>query len=276
MSTIITGNLRKMSTQAGQSTVEYTWVVNDQKIPLNSLLGQPLQLRFTGNIHCIQCGRKTRQSYQQGYCYPCMQRLAECNFCTIRPEKCRVHEGSCPQNDWAHSQCAQPHTVYLANSSGLKVGITRCTQLPTRWIDQGACQALPIFQVANRYQSGIIEMCLKNFVNDRTDWRKLLKKSAGVVNLWQEHAALMGQAEGMLREATSAFADDIIWLSNVEITELVYPVQCYPEEIVSLSFDKTALISGILQGIKGQYLLLDTGVINIRKFAGYELECQFN
>ena len=195
MTNIITGNLSKMNAQPGQR-VEYTWVLNDQKIPLNSCLGQPLRLRFTGNIHCIQCGRKTRQSYQQGYCYPCMQRLAECNFCTIHPEKCRVHEGSCPENDWAHSQCTQPHIVYLANSSGLKVGITRCTQLPTRWIDQGACQGLPIFQVANRYQSGIIEMCLKKFVNDRTDWRKLLKKSADAVNLWQEHAVLMSQAEG--------------------------------------------------------------------------------
>jgi hypothetical protein len=270
---IITGNLRKMAVQHGQP-VSYACVLNDQMTPLNPYLGQFLQLRFTGNIHCIQCGRKTRQSYQQGYCYPCMQRLAECNFCTVRPEKCRVSEGCCPADDWAHSQCAQPHTVYLANSSGLKVGITRCTQLPTRWIDQGACQALPIFQTANRYQSGVIEMCLKRFVNDRTDWRKLVKAPAQPLDLRHEYAALMAQAETLLRESIAGFAEDIIWLKDSAVMELTYPVHQYPQNIQNLSFDKTELVSGILLGIKGQYLFLDSGVINIRKFSGYEIECQ--
>jgi hypothetical protein len=45
----------------------------------------------------------------------------------------------------------------------------------------------------------------------------------------------------------------------------------YPTKVVSLNFDKTPVISGVLEGIKGQYLLLDVGVLNIRKFSSYNL-----
>lgn len=274
MKTII-GNLRKMSAENSQP-VEYSLVLGEHQIRLNPYLDQSLQLRFTGNIHCIQCGRKTKQSFQQGYCFPCMQRLAECHFCVIHPEKCHVQHGLCPQNDWAHAQCAQPHIVYLANSSGLKVGVTRCTQMPTRWIDQGACQALPIFQVANRYQAGVIEVCLKQFVNDKTDWRKLLKQSADFLDLPALRLQLLEKAEGILRSAVSAFPSaEVMWLQNHAVTHLDYPVQYYPQKLVNLSFDKTPILGGKLYGIKGQYLFFDTGVINIRKFSGYEIEFQF-
>lgn len=268
----ISGNLRKMSAEVAQP-VKYTLTLGDHPIPLNSYLGKPLELRFTGNIHCIQCGRKTSKSFQQGHCFPCMQRLMECNFCIIHPEKCHIAHSACPENDWAHAQCAQPHIVYLANSSGLKVGITRHTQTPTRWIDQGASQALPIFRVANRYQSGIIEVCLKQFINDRTDWRKLLKNTANSLNLPAERNQLLEQAREKLLAATAEFSQtDIQWLTDSTILELEYPVAHYPQKIVTLSFDKNPLVSGNLQGIKGQYLLFDTGVINIRKFSGYEVE----
>lgn len=272
----ITGHLRKMGVELRQP-VAYTLVLSDRHIPLNAHIGQFLELHFTGNIHCIQCGRKTRQSFQQGYCFVCMKRLAECQFCVIHPEKCLVMEGSCPDNDWAHAQCAQSHIVYLANSSGLKVGITRCNQVPTRWIDQGACQALPIFKVANRYQSGIIEVCLKQFVADRTDFRKLLKRSAEGLDLVAQRTQLMAKARDAVIAAITPFlANDIMWLSDSQVVHLEYPVQHYPEKIVNLSFDKTEIVKGKLQGIKGQYLLLDTGVINIRKFAGYEIECRID
>jgi hypothetical protein len=270
MVSVMQGNLRKMSAAAAP-LIEYSLVLGEQQIPLNAQLGQPISLRFTGNIHCIQCGRKTSKSFQQGHCYPCMQRLAECQFCIIHPEKCQIIHGACPENDWAHAQCAQPHIVYLANSSGLKVGITRHT--PSRWIDQGACQALPIFKTANRYQAGIIEVCLKQFVNDRTDWRRLLKQAAAPIDLAAARQQLLTQAHPALTAATAAFTvKDIINLPESESIDLQYPIQQYPQKIMTLSFDKTHLVSGILQGIKGQYLLMDTGVINIRKFSGYEVE----
>lgn len=269
---MISGNLRKMTADL-KTPVEYSLILNDQKILLNSLLGQPVQLRFTGKIFCIQCSRKTTKSFQQGYCYPCMQRLAECNFCIIHPEKCGIGQGHCPENDWAHAQCSQTHIVYLANSSGLKVGITREKQASTRWIDQGAIQALPICQVANRYQSGLIEVCLKQFVNDRTDWRKLLKAEASTLDLSKERNILLEKAKTQLQTVVTQFpSTDIQWLNNSQELTLKYPVEKYPVKINNFSFDKNPMVTGLLQGIKGQYLLLDNGVINIRKFAGYHIE----
>ena len=53
--------------------------------------------------------------------------------------------------------------------------------------------------------------------------------------------------------------------------DIHFPVDSYPVKIKSFNFDKNPEVSGVLHGIKGQYLLLDIGVINIRKFTGYEV-----
>ena len=269
--TTVTDHLRKMSAQPAQP-VQYELVLSEHKIPLNPYLGHPLQLRFTGRIHCIQCGRQTKQSFQQGYCYPCMQRLAECQFCIIHPEKCQSIHRPCPPDDWAHAQCMQPHIVYLANSSGLKVGITRLSQTVTRWIDQGASQALPILQIANRYQSGVIEVYLKQFINDKTNWRKLVKEHAPPLDLLTARDQLLHPVEPKLAEMIASFPPgEAFLLTDHSVTHLNYPVHRYPQKAIALSLDETPSIHGVLQGIKGQYLLFDTGVINIRKFSGYEV-----
>jgi hypothetical protein len=72
----------------------------------------------------------------------------------MKPETCHYHLGTCREPDWAQNHCFRPHIVYLANSSGVKVGITRKTQIPTRWLDQGASQALPIFEVQQPFVIG--------------------------------------------------------------------------------------------------------------------------
>jgi hypothetical protein len=272
---VYSGNLRKMKA-LHKSPVEYYLNLGEEEISLNQFIGSRLQWRYTGNIHCIQCHKKTKNSFQQGYCYPCMQRLAECQFCVIHPEKCRVMHSECPPEDWAHQQCRQTHIVYLANSSGLKVGVTRATQTPTRWIDQGAVQALPILQTANRYQSGVIEVGLKQFVNDKTDWRKMLKNPAEPLNLLQERDELLEKSQNLLKDVTAGFGEDVQGLSHSTVTELHYPVEIYPLKPLTLSFDKSPVFEGKLWGIKGQYLILDTGVFNVRKFAGYEVQVIFN
>jgi hypothetical protein len=61
-------------------------------------------------------------------------------------------------------------------------------------------------------------------------------------------------------------------LPDESVVNIQFPVNHYPNKLKSFNLDKHPEASGILQGIKGQYLLLDTGVINIRKFTGYELE----
>jgi len=171
--TILTGTLDKMETVAADP-VQYALPVGNQSIGLNEKLGQKLTLRFTGKIYCQECGDRTRSSYSQGYCFKCSQSLAQADLCIMRPHTCHFHLGTCREPAWGESHCFVPHTVYLANSSGLKVGITRSHQVHTRWMDQGALEALPIASVRNRRESGIIEFALSQHIADRTNWRKML------------------------------------------------------------------------------------------------------
>ncbi|OGO91590.1 MAG: hypothetical protein A3F10_07290 [Coxiella sp. RIFCSPHIGHO2_12_FULL_42_15] len=262
--------LRKMKTTL-TNPVQYHLHLGEDEILLNDYLGKTLALHYTGYIFCIQCGRKTTRSFQQGYCYPCYRRLLECNLCMIHPERCLVEIGKCHTQDWAHHHCHQTHIVYLANTSGVKVGITRETHIPTRWIDQGAQQAVPIIIVKNRYRAGLVEVALKKFVNDKTNWRSMLKNEVTHVNLLECRDQIFHQSHQSLNEIRQKFQDDIEFLNETTVT-ISYPVLEYPEKITSLSFDKTKEISGILLGIKGQYLILNSGVINLRKYGGYEIQ----
>ena len=241
---------------------------------LNEWLGKTISLNYTGLIHCIQCTRKTNTSFQQGFCFPCLRRLQECNLCIIHPERCQVEKGNCPIDDWAHAQCHRSHIIYLAVSSGLKVGITRETQVPTRWIDQGAIRAIPIFYTKNRYQAGRIEVALKVFVSDRTDWRRMLRNETDKIDLLEARDKLLKKAGSSLSSIVDQFqGKDICKMKTNVVTQLNYPVLEYPSKIKTLLFEKTDSITGRLLGIKGQYLILDNGVINIRKYAGYHVEC---
>ena len=139
-----------------------------------------------------------------------MQKLAQCDICIVRPEKCHYHEGTCREPDWADDHCMQPHIVYLANSSGVKVGITRHTQIPTRWIDQGASQALQIFRVPHRYLSGLVEVALKEHVSDRTDWRRMLKGSPKPVDLEQRRDELFAETRDTLKDLAKRFVDNFV------------------------------------------------------------------
>lgn len=275
--TEISGNVRKMkATPSGEPAdlrPEYALPLGERHLELNPLIGRTLRLRFDGAIHCVACGRETKKSFNQGYCFPCVRKLPECDICIVSPEKCHYDAGTCRDPKWADDHCMQPHYVYLSNTSGVKVGITRGSQIPTRWIDQGAAQALPIFAVRTRHQSGLLEALLKQHVADRTDWRRMLRGEPEAVDLAARRDELLAAcAEGIdgLRER---FGADIEPLEE-NVVNLSYPVEAYPDKIKSLNFDKTAEITGILQGIKGQYLILDSGVLNIRKFGGYHLEVQ--
>lgn len=260
-------SLRKMSSQH-RTPIQYQL----QSICINDFLNKKLTLEFTGEIHCIQCNRSIKQSFQQGYCFPCMQKINECNNCMIHPEKCLVETARCDPTDWAHEHCHQKQLVYLANSSGIKVGITQIKNNPARWIDQGAVQALPIFQTSNRYQAGLIEVALKKYVADKTNWRTMLQSAVPTIDLLSEKKLLLSQAEKNLASILKKYPDQIISLNDDRVYLFDYPVLQYPKKIISLSFDKTPVISGILLGIKGQYLIFDCGVMNIRKFGGYLVE----
>ena len=269
------GHLQKMVTSLGStpaSPVQYQLPLDDELIPLNPYIGTNIKLTYLGEIHCIECGRKTSKNYNQGFCYPCFKSLAKCDMCIMKPETCHYYDGTCREPEWGEEHCMQDHYVYLANSSGIKVGITRGSQIPTRWIDQGASEALPIFKVSNRLLSGKLEVALKNHVSDRTDWRKMLKGNPEHIDLAAQCSDLIKASEIEINEIEREYGKTEIELLNEKQVSIEFPIEDFPEKITSLNFDKTPEVEGVLQGIKGQYLIFDKGVINIRKFGGYLVE----
>lgn len=271
----ISGHLSKMATQLNvdkQGLVDYQLRLNDDTLGLNALIGQTIKMHFEGNIHCCHCGRKTNKSYSQGYCYPCFKKLPQCDLCIMSPEKCHYHLGTCRDSSWGDDFCMQDHFVYLANSSALKVGITRGTQIPTRWCDQGATQGLPIFKVRNRLLSGLVETLFKKTLADKTNWRAMLKGSADDIDLLTIRDELYEQYNDDIQQIELEYGPGAItFLPDTDVVTLSYPVLEYPTKVTSLNFDKTPEIEGKLLGIKGQYLLLDCGVINLRKFSSYPI-----
>lgn len=276
MQTLGKGTLRKMRSRL-EDPVSYRIRLGDHEVPANPLLGKKLTLVFNGQIHCVHCGRETKKSFNQGYCYPCFQKLAQCDSCIIHPEKCHFEQGTCREPEWGEQFCMQDHIVYLANSSAIKVGITRATQIPTRWIDQGAIQALPVLRVRSRLQSGLLEVMFKQHITDKTNWRAMLKSDGELLDLEAEKTRLLAECQEDLQEMQDRFGYfGISVLNGVETLAINYPVREVPDKISSLSFDKEAAVSGTLAGIKGQYLIFDTGVINLRKFGGYCIELRVN
>jgi len=268
------GNLRKLKSQL-TNPVEYGMPLGKLVVPLSPLIGKYISLKYSGLINCVHCGRKTNKSFAQGYCFPCMRSLPECDTCIVRPETCHFAEGTCRDEEWGTTHCMQDHIVYLANSSAAKVGITRGTQVPTRWIDQGASQALPVFRVATRLLSGKLEHILRQQVSDRTDWRKMLKGEPEAIDLRALRDQLFESMRSPIELMINEEEDGTIEQLDAELVDIHYPVLEYPEKVSSLNFDNTHEIHGRLMGIKGQYLILDKGVINIRKFGGYNLRLSY-
>lgn len=263
------GTLRKMRTEL-QDPVQYRLPLGDQEVALNEWIGATIRLEYHGEIHCIHCGRKTRKSYNQGYCFPCCRDLARCDQCIVKPEKCHFHLGTCREPDWGEANCNIDHFVYLANTAGIKVGITRHTQVPTRWIDQGAIQALPVCRVASRRISGLLEVALTAHLADKTNWRALLREHAAEVDLAKRRDALHGEMIPEIEALQAQFGLQALqWLDDAQETRIRYPIETYPGKIQSLKFDKVPVIEARLRGIKGQYLFFDHGAINLRSHGGY-------
>ena len=172
----------RIEVNSGQ-VVQYSLMLDGKAYPLNKFIGKQIEFTFLGEIQCMNCKRPVKKTFNQGYCYPCFISLAACDLCIMKPELCHYHKGTCREPEWGLAHCMQPHVVYLANTSQVKVGITRLTQVPTRWIDQGATQAVPVFQVEKRYHAGLIEIELAKRFADKTNWRNLLKSIPEAVNL---------------------------------------------------------------------------------------------
>lgn len=244
--------------------IDYELKDADQSLNFSQLINKRLRISYENIIHCVNCGKKTKKSFNQGHCYSCTMKLASCDLCILKPETCHYDKGTCREPSWGEENCLKPHVVYLANSSGLKVGITRRTQVPFRWMDQGATQALPILEVTKRLDSGLVEMEFKKHIADKTDWRKMLKGPSDFLDLKILRDDLFKQVLPELKNIEYKVLDD-------EVLEFNYPVQNYPIKVSSINLDKLNVVEGRLEGIKGQYLIFDNGVLNVRSHSGYEV-----
>jgi hypothetical protein len=268
---IAQGNILKMHTDLDSSNqVIYHLPIGahdetKQEVLLNQLIGKGLKLEFTGVINCIDTGKKIKKTFNNGYSYPSFLTRAACDICIVKPELCHYKEGTCREPEWGEEHCLRPHIVYIANSSGIKIGITREVNMPYRWIDQGALQALPILKVKDRLTSGKIEVKLKNDFADKTSWQKMLKNTTRLDNLIRLRSQIYEKYE---RDINRFQAEKIL----EDVLEIEYPLETPPEKVKSMSFDKMDTIEGTLIGIKGQYLIFDTGVVNVRKHQGYYLK----
>ena len=252
------GVLTKMQTEIG-SPIQYYLVFESDFLNVNQLLNKKVSIKFMG-YQCLNCGL-SKKIYRQGFCYDCFYEIPQAADWIMRPELSTAHLDK-EDRDLEYEKKAQlqPHIVYLANSSNVKVGVTRKTQVPTRWIDQGAHEAIEIVEVPNRYLAGITEVALKDHVGDKTNWRTMLKNEIQDENLidWRDKLK-----QYIPEEAQSYF------IENNNETNLEFPVLQYPQKPKSLNLQKTPNFEGVLKGIKGQYLIFeDDTVFNIRSNEG--------
>ncbi|MFV0365794.1 MAG: DUF2797 domain-containing protein [Mangrovibacterium sp.] len=261
------GNILKMESQIGEP-INYFFRLGETLIPMNELIGKHIKLLFSGQINCTICGANMKKSYGTGFCYNCTQTAPQADESVFHPELSRSQYGIYRDKDYAQAHDLIDHVVYLAISSGLKVGVTRIHQVPTRWIDQGASAAIVLAQTPNRHIAGIIENFLKQYFSDKTHWQAMLKNEVNEgINLVEEKQKAITLLPAELQQYAS---------NDNSITTLHYPVESYPNKLNSLSFDKQACIEGTLTGIKGQYLYFNTHeVINIRRHSGYYVQLSF-
>lgn len=258
------GNLRKMiSTYEGpERVVQYELPADGKVVHVNELAGHDIRLEYDHEIHCIHCGRHTQRSYFQGYCYPCFITLPQTDDCILRPERCRAHLGESRDMEWSRQHCLQDHFVYLALTTDTKVGVTRASQVPVRWIDQGAWKAIQIARTPNRHLAGTIEVALKKHLTDRTDWRKMLRLEGDArVDLQKEKEKIYPFIPEKLKK---------YYLEERSVWEFKYPLERYPQKVSPVNLNMQDVVEGILLGIKGQYWIFEDGkVLNIRKHGGY-------
>jgi hypothetical protein len=256
------GVLRKMQTEF-LNPIQYYLVFEDNFLNVNQLIGKDITILFKG-YQCLNCG-KPKKIFRQGYCYDCFMSSASVGDWIMRPELSTAHL-DIEDRDLAYEKRVQlqPHIVYLALSSDVKVGVTRKTQVPTRWIDQGAIKAIPIVEVPNRYLAGITEVALKNYFSDKTSWQKMLKNNVPDADLIAERNTVL---QWLPEEVKPYFTEE------QKLYDIHFPIDNYPTKINSLNLEKSPLFTGRIIGIKGQYLVFEDGtVFNVRSSEGYVVD----
>ncbi len=261
------GNLKKMKTN-NSNIVEYTLQLGDDNIVMNDYIGKYIRIQFDKIINCSACGVVTKKSFGGGFCYSCFTKAPEASECILKPDECKAHLGVSRDMEWSEKHCLTEHVVYLSVTSHVKVGVTRISQVPTRWIDQGASEAIIIAKTPNRHIAGVMEKFLMDFYSDKTSWKKMLSGESNDYDLIKEKEKIFDLLPKELQQ---------YFISENNITKIKYPINTYSDKIINNSFDKNNFIEGILTGIKGQYLIFDNkNVLNIRRHTGYKVNLSFD
>ena len=255
-----------MGEQAQYALPLYDIIDPGQSVDMNELVGKEITIRYDGQINCVVTGKKIKKAYGEGMSYDAFAKSPMAVESIIRPELSRIHEGiALRDKEWEEKHHNQPHVVYLSLTSGIKVGVTRTTNIPSRWIDQGAVEAILLAEVPYRQLAGLIEVELKEHIADKTNWRNMLK------NVFTNTQGLVETKEDMLDLLPEEYYDFVS--EDDSITTISYPVLQYPVKVASMKLDKIPIIEKRLVGIKGQYLLFEDGtVINLRSHSGYRIE----
>ena len=250
-----------------KNPIQYSLPIGDEHIKLNQFINKNIKIDFNGEIKCIECNKKIKKTFMQGFCYPCFISSPKTSECILKPELCKAHEGQDRDMEWSEKHCLQDQYVYLSLTSNLKVGVTRNSQIPTRWIDQGAHAAILFAKTPNRYLAGMIEKDINQYISDRTYWRRMLLGEYPKLNLLDEKEKLSTK----LNQQYYKYIDN-----DNTITKIEYPQFNNIEKIKSLNIEKNPTIEGTLTGIKGQYLFINNNtVLNIRKYTGYIINIKF-
>lgn len=250
---------------AGGGTVRYALRIGAAHVEMEPFIGKTFTLRFTGEMTCVNCGRSVRKFFGQGFCWPCFSTAPEAAECIVRPELCKAHLGEGRDPQWERDHHDTEHVTYLSQTGGIKVGVTRSTQVPVRWIDQGAVMAVIIARTPYRQLAGLIEVELKKNFADKTNWRAML-------------AEVGPDADRMLAARKQALASLTYELGAYTVDDempmtITYPITDMPPKITSVGLEKLPEITGTLTGVKGQYLIWKDGrVLNVRNHSGYHVE----
>jgi len=262
----ITGNLRKMNTELVNKIPQYTLGMKDildplEPIDMNALIGKPIRIEYEGYINSVISGQKMNKAFGEGLTYPEFMESPQASPSIMRPELSEIHNGIALRDyEWEVRNHLQPHYVYIALTSNYKVGVTRTTNMPYRWMDQGATQAVILAEVPYRQLAGLIEVSLKEHISDKTAWQRMLK---GIVEVDKTILEVRDEMAGLLAPEFKQYIN-----KGTDITEINFPVLQHPEKVKSLKLDKVKVIEDKLVGIKGQYLIFEEGVMNVRSHAG--------
>lgn len=266
MTSLFSGIIKKMT-----ATVNQENLVNyfHNALDMNALIGKTLTLSYAGKTTCQGCGAIDVPLSNDGHCDTCCKTKAQTDICRVKPELCHYAAGTCREPSWGEANCHTAHTVYLSVTSGVKIGITRNKNLPQRWIDQGATQAMRLITVDQRLTAGLVETLIAQVMADKTNWRKMLTGETAL-----DLQAVASEIAPQIEQAMSLYGD-VITRESANETRLRYPVTAYPEKVGNgFNLEKTPTFTGKLIGIKGQYLIFDNGFLNWRKYIGYHISMQ--